>query len=102
LKTQDILILILWTKNLQGALEETAIILRQFSNPLQLDMKCYKGKSTTKGKKFFNIRDKINMINLSFEGLHNISNIPQKKKSDFPSLVTKEELDEDILLLGKL
>jgi hypothetical protein len=65
-------------------------------------MKAIKSKGISKGKKFFNQRDKVKLLNLSFEAIRNISETHIKKEIILPSIITKEKLDEDIELLKRL
>lgn len=65
-------------------------------------MKPLKGKTSSKGKKFFNQKEKVKLLNLSFDAIRNISDTPLKKEIILPSVITKQKLDEDIELLTKL
>ena len=59
-------------------------------------------KSVPKRKKYFNMKEKIEILNLSFNEIHDTLNGLHEKEVILPSLVAKKELDEDIILLGRL
>jgi hypothetical protein len=60
-------------------------------------------KSKKGSKKFFNLRDKVKQLDLSFECvLKNKPDTLQTREIVLPSLLTRKKLDEDIEMLSRL